>query len=268
MNIPKEQLKRIVDLLNSDVFAVTFRLETGNKLETAEQAVDALFDGVVTLEDMFFCRLDESFRHATQEVNDTWEDNMEMFAPENYLPSEKTLPEGGAWIKVRHETGYQLHFAKVSNRKRRFAEEIKKVSQTLNKEMEKVREFNCSMDKAEALHKKMDILFVYHEIDIPLYEVRYQRTKTKVEYLNPFQYEICSDEDLQMILDAVRKKTFGVKMRNLYTSVNKDQIFYLRSRGISEQEAMIMANLKQCYFDVDIMGMNEVFNESFRLVKA
>jgi len=268
MKHSKQEIERLVNLLNSPGFALAYLLETGKKLETVEQAVDAFIEGIVTLEDMFHARLDHIFIHAPYDIQCTWEDHMKKFDFENYFPFEKRLPEGGAWIKLRTDNGYQLHNAKVSSRKRRLNEEIDKIKLSLSKELKKDHD-TINLEKMNHLKNEMLILSTYRTIALPLYEIRYNRTKTKVEYINPYQYEICSDEDLQLILNAVRGRVTGVKMRNLYSAVSKDQIFYLQTRGISREEAMILANLKQCYFEVDIVGMTEEYNrqigESLRL---
>jgi len=259
---------KIQELYNDTDFRLSYLLKVGKPLDSVEQFVQSIEDGDITTEDVFFNHIDTI--GLDYKLSVFWDDNAEYFDMENYHPSEKKLPSGGAWIRIRTENGYELHYARVSNRKRRFSEERLKIHKSMNFQQEKIisrlkMNFNADAGelKMKELEKEANILSIYLAINLPLYEVRIQKTKTQVKYFNPFQYEIASDDDITMITDAILEKCVGLKMVNLYTSINEDQIFYMRSRGIPEDLAILMSNMKQCYFKVDLDTMMNEYNKQF-----
>jgi len=257
-----------------DCFKSAFYLQTYVKLETTDQIIDEVLKGTFTMEDVFMTHLDSAFRHEDREIEYTWEDNMEMFDYENFYPSTcgKKL-ENGAWIKIRNENGYEIHFAKYSNRKRRFQEEITKLhNQTISYLKKQTRiltkgsKADLNMDKKiKEIKDKIAILTVYATIGIKPYEVVIKRSKHKSEYYMPYQYEIVDDldEHIQYAIGNVP----GVEVKAMRDGDVEDKVFYLRSRGISENTARLMASLNQTYFRVNMNTVMDKYNEQFANVK-
>lgn len=275
----KEQVRKFANVLCTHEFRTAYLIRTGKKLDpdNIEEVIEHIENGDITYEDLFEERLNVVDRFLDEDLRIFWDDNYELFDIENFHPQQKKLTEGGGWIKVRTENGYQLHYAKVSTRKRRLREEITKVNHKLIKVMNQGTkeaadseiEISVTKEKFDKqikdLEHQRNYLLLIEAIGLTPYEIRYQRTKTQQEYLNPYQYEILSDEDLQIHIDGVKNNVPHLKMRFLYTDVNKDQIFYLRSRGIDEKTAMILANLKQCWFEVDMVAMSNYFHETTKV---
>ena len=59
--------------------------------------------------------------------------------------------------------------------------------------------------------------------------------------------------DIQDYVTAVLDKDnkHAVKYRQIFTKQDADQVFYMRSRGIPEDVAVMMCRLQQCYFEAN-----------------
>lgn len=268
-------------------FSKAYYLQMHVKLTTVQQIIDVIKAGTFTFEDVFNTHLDSALKYSLDyEDNVFLDDHMERFDVENYFPyRNKQLPDGGAWIKVQTATGFEVHFAKTTNRKRRYEEEMRTLNQRfgiLKRQMESyIEKLKDNTEKVDNPYsKKLDTKFhnlknklieitIRHYIDLPLYEVRIQRTKSKVEYLLPYQYEIISDID--EFADGYINDLPGIHTKKLYSSNNKDAVFYLTSRGISKRNAEMMATLKQTYFIVNmeeaITAYNKMWKESVVIVE-
>lgn len=257
-----------------DCFKTTYRIATGKKLEEISQIIDVILDGTFTFEDVFMVYIDSVFLHEDNTIGYTWDDHMELYDYQNFFPNSNGKKiDNGAWIKFRSKNGYELHFAKPSRRKRRFNEEIeacyRKTAALLKKgtrDLESVgRTESDHDDKLAKLEEQLNILKVYQVINIKPYEVVIKRTKYKSEYYMPHQYEIVDDLD-EHIKYAIGKVP-GVDVKAMRDGDNEDKVFYLRSRGISEGMARIMASLNQTYFTVNMDTVFEKYNEQFSRVK-
>lgn len=291
MNKAKEILKTIELFVNSesfDDFRLLYLHRTGSKLETLEQFVDAVSDKLITIEDLFEERLnnikfDAYSDFGVHKEEDYWLDNLNHFGFDNYFPEKsKQVESGGVWIKVRTENGYQIHFARKATRKRFFDREAESWQSKVLKETKKKLKLleNRSVPLEDIIESKYDSKIAEYEskslhcrvcslIGLQPYELYYWRTKTQKAYVTPCEYEFV---DIQEFIDYVQSKNLTdiVKVRSLFTSKNLDKIFYLKSRGISDELAKIMANLEQCYFDVNMSLAMDKFNsqlkESFEVV--
>jgi len=252
---------------------------------TTEEIIDLVLRDEITFEDVFMAHIDERFDINGDEADDDfWERNMEMFAYENYYPDEHKNVNDGAWIKIRTENGFEVHYAKKSGRKRRYNEEYSELMKKCHKLMEKsIDNLSCILTsdeltsrtepgnkKLESISSKMKELSVRMVIDLPVYEVKINRTRHVTEYYMPCQYEIVSDID--EFSGAYAQSAPGVTVKSLYTSNNADAVFYLQSRGISKKVAEMMAALKQTYFKVDMTiamkAYHEVLNARIKYVNT
>jgi hypothetical protein len=178
----------------------------------------------------------------------------ELFQLQNFFPYfvGKNIDEG-KWIRVKSEAGYNIYWAKHSNK----ILSIDKIQRDLKK-------LNSKSDTLEVINKKLKLtndltLAQYvNEMPSPLKYVKALRTKTQWLYLLPHEYEIVTD--IQLYVNAVLDKDVkkSVKYKQLFTKQDNDQIHYMQSRGIPRDVAVMMSRLEQCYFTVDVQ---ELFNE-------
>lgn len=255
-----EQLKDFVNSDNFKTFRVLFLQRTGESLKTFDQLVDAIGAKLITPQDIF----EEKFNdmELTEDQEDFWLDNLEMFDYDNYFPPmEKQVQNGSVWIKVRTKNGFQLHLARKATRKINFHKETLTSLQGLIRDLEKFgleNEEKAAKKRNDSLKKQMQL-----KVGLQPYELWYWRTKTQKAYVTPCEYEVI---DIQEWIDHVQNKSLeGVlTVRSLFTAKNRDKIFYLQSRGISAEVAKIFANLDQCYFDFNVVKGMEIVNEEMR----
>jgi len=248
----KDNIETLKEILKSDglkAYATYYILHTGKRLETIEDLIDAILDDEFTWEDVFYERMNHlGMDYDTERY---WEDNMEKFSFENYFATDEKSVGDGHWIKVRTEKGYEVHWAKRSVRKPRFMEKLEAINR-------KMRNPKITAEGMKPMLAEIDEIKMRHLIGMRPYEVYYYRTRTQKRYLLPYQYELANiDDHVSYIMDNVPT----VKVRKLFTAKNNDQIFYLRSRGIPENLAIVMSNLKQCYFVVDMEESIKLYNE-------
>ncbi len=264
--------------IHLDVFKKGYYLRTHTKLEIIDQIVNVIEKGDFVYEDLFNMYIDEIFTSQgfgnMEEEDIFFEENMDMFRCINYFPDHKDVKEG-SWIKIRTENGFEIHYAKKSNRKRRFYEEAVKISEHLilfnNRQINDLKDESKKVDeicspskekKKQLLKSKLQELNIRSMIALKPYEVRINRTKSKVEYYLPYQYELVND--IEEFSNAYMDDMVGVNIKSLYTSQNRDAVFYLTSRGISKKVAEMMATLKQTYFIIDMNKAMVEFNKQWK----
>jgi len=281
--ISKERLEYLKLYLT--VFAKAFRFVTSKKLETLDQLIDAIQKDKITFDDVFGEFVERCFKtnFGTDDEERFWDDNMKMFDRENYFPDNNKQLGEGAWIKIRTENGFEIHYAKKANRKRRYEEEYqalsKKIMKLYKKDIVDLEDTELNVQKMEEIlspaneikkeklkqqHLELGVRIILNSL--PVYEVKIMRTKSVAEYYLPYQYEIV--DNIEEFSDAYINSVPGVKIKSLYTSQNKDAIFYLQSRGIRKEVAQMMAALKQTYFTVNmevaITEYGKIFNKQVK----
>jgi hypothetical protein len=204
-----------------------------------------------------------------------WDDNMELFGVENYFPDENNKRvNDGQWIKIRTQHGYEVHYAKKSSRKLRYGEQLStvcnKLQTLMNGEIKKLMDKKTTLAQIEVdenqtkfkkLKDKKAELSIRIALNLPLYEVRIQRSRSKVEYYLPYQYEIVND--IEELTEYYMGKVTGVEIKPIYTAENYDKVHYLMSRGISRRMAEIMATLNQSYFSVNMTQALDEYNKQW-----
>jgi hypothetical protein len=249
-----------------ECFKTAYLIQTGKRLETTSQIIECIQGNIFTFDDVFFTYIDNKLQFS--QVSECWDDHMEKFDVENYFPTDKQV-HSGAWIKIITEDGYEIHYAKKSIRKRRFNEEYASLANQITamlrrgiKEMQNMSHA-CSIDdeKISELREKLNIISVYNEIGLAPYEVVIKRSKHKSEYYLPYQYTIVNDIDDH--IKYVTNKVTGVTTKSRGTSEDEDKVFYLRSRGISEDMARLLASLNQTYFKVNMTQAMDEYNRQW-----
>lgn len=251
----REMTNNLLTFVNSysfKNFCSLYYNKTKQKLESLEQLLDAVASKLVTPEDLF----EEHLNHVvfSQEEEDFWLSNLELFEYENYFPPVEKQVNHGTWVKVRTENGYQVHFAKRANRKVNFAETATNDLVSLLNTMKKLNSSKEVVAKKKTASLRSRVV---KAIGLQPYEVWYWKTKTQKAYLTPAEYEVVDVEDY---VDFAQKKSLKgvVSLRLLYSAENKEKMFYLRSRGLNKERAKFYANMNQCYFEVN---MKKAFNE-------
>lgn len=225
-----------------------FRL--GKDISSKEDILQLYNDGLITTEDIFDCKLNAM--ELDEKTTVFFDEHIERYTLENYFPTEKNIGHG-AWIKIKTNNGYQIHYAKKSTRKVNLEKKLEQYKSYCNKGL-----IHKSVKDIQHLLNSLYDYSIKYQLGLPLYEVFYFRTKTQKVYLEPYQYEMAN---IDHHIEYVRQSVKHIKTRNLYTAQNKEKIFYLQSRGIPKDVAIIMSNLNQCYFDVNMESAWGEFNE-------
>jgi hypothetical protein len=250
-----------------ECFYIAYRNITGKKLQTLEELIEIIVSGKLTFEEVFDEYVSRCFGGTLTSLSNEEEDyylaNLEAFSHENYLTLDSKKDIGsGAWVKIRTERGYELHYAKPSTRKIRYNEVVERLQNKLINKLKKANNTLTLENLDSALKAVKDPEFL--EAKLRLYiglqplQIRIQRNKNKTEYYLPYQYELV--DDIQQYCDLYISKLPHLKVKTIATAINEDKIFYLQSRGISRRNAEIMAALNQSYFTFDLVGATETYN--------
>ena len=188
------------------------------------------------------------------------DDNITIFQPQNFFPALYNKDVGlGAWIKVRTEEGWNVYWAKKAPRKRLSAEQIQRQIRTISRKSERVKQdldtTAADCEEVLQLNKKLRVALMVNEWPADLRYVSIMKSRSKKEFILPDEYELVTD--ISLYIEAVKCKMnqTAVKYRSYFTAEDKDQIFYLRSRGIDKDTAILMAKLKQVYFTVNVQDL-------------
>lgn len=215
------------------------------------------------LEEIFYNHLDSLFTNQdfdNDKINGVFQ--LQNFFPYFY---DKDVKDG-AWIKIKTDMGYNVYWAKNCNKKMSPELQRRKLNRLKIKDGPNLN-LNQLDIQLEKISKKADLItdaqIAEMENIMPtrIKYVKYLRTRTQWEYILPYQYELIYD--IQLYVDAVKNKANkkSVNYKMLFTSNDHNQVFYLRSRGISKDEAVMMCKLQQCYF---IVNVQELFNNSIQ----
>ena len=212
-------------------------------------------------EEDFFDLLDLRF-NFNDEVDEV------IFDYQNFFPKEKSVEEG-KWIKVPTDIGFNIYYAKSSTKKLNetlINRKIKSLQKKLNAETNLDKQLKFTEDLMNLAKEAVTASL----LEIFAYDLKYAKikiSKSKSEFLLPYQYEIINS-DIEEYIAAIcdEQNSDAVKFKHIFSSDNEDQIFYIRSRGISKETAILMADLKNAYFIVDTQALlNEAIK--FELVE-
>lgn len=198
------------------------------------------------IEEIFCAQIDHIF-----EIDDMSTDEFDnLFQLENFYPAFVKKDVGsGSWIRIATETGYNVYWAKAAPQKRISEEQLRRQHKKLNHLPKKtVSQLNKILSLVDEIKAALLIKQFPHELKY----VRIMRTRTQSEYVLPYQYEIVND--IQLYTEVIRDKMNkgAVKYKSYFTKQDEDQVFYLQSRGIDRDTAVLMCKLQQVYFQVDV----------------
>jgi len=215
-------------------------------------------DQLDTLEEYFCSKLEDIYTH-----NDMSTDEFEqIFQMQNFHPFFYGKDIGaGKWVRVQTETGYNVYWAKHSTKRmsvepfRRAIKKIKLSTADTAMTTEQMKEGIDKLEKVKVLQERLHVAEMVEHWPVELKYVKVMKTKTTFEFLLPHQYEIVDDISLYtaVIRDDMNKG--AVKYKAYYSSDNKDQVFYLQTRGIDKDTAVLMCMLQQVYFKVDVQKL-------------
>lgn len=216
--------------------------------------INQLQAGLVPLDDLaieHYCSILDGINLIDEDHMDSLTYDDQPLALGNFIYGDKDPGDSGSWIKVRDGSVMKLVFAKRAKKKDDPYYGLRKALADLQKNI---------LDKDLALKASyFKILAVFDAS--PVYIV-YNRTKTQKVYLRPNEYELV--DDINYYVDAAVDGVPGLKMKPIWTERNKDQIFYLQSRGISKDRAIVMAAMDQTIFEFNLEIAMNAFNEQIR----
>lgn len=262
LTLMKEKLGAGDDASIDEVLNLLKAKETSDKVSKAKSKVKDWETFAEMLDDLF--PRDESLDHPVWEY-------------ENFVPDKKHDVGGGAWIKVATEKGFNLYYAKQTKKKFSVEDIERKIKNIERKADEIAMQILKSMSGSDAkvslLNKEIELrkqamelskeakhYLMFQQLDMYPYTVKYQVSKTKWVTLYPYQYEVVSDIDVYVNRIIEAGKTDAVTYKSIFSSNNSDAVFYLQSRGISKDVAIMLCKLRDCYFIVNTM---EVFQSYY-----
>lgn len=208
------------------------------------------------LEDDFMHLLDCEFRfsESSDELDKLIAEDVINLKDFAYL--DKDPGESGAWIKIKTQRGIELHWARRAKKKIDYLNEINRLLRSNTD--------NYTSAQLGNMLSRITYLKVLQVLDASPVFVKYQRTKTQERFLTPTQYEIV--DDIDFYIDAVlsTKGNPRVKLHTAWDERNRDQVFYLQSRGISRERAQLMASMERCWIAIDLVGITEDYNEELK----
>ena len=203
-------------------------------------------EDIKTLEDIFFDQIDEIFKHDDTNYIDGFDEHFDL---QNFYPAFYNKDVGGgSWVRVKTDIGYNVFYAKVAPQKRVSREQLERKLIKVNRDLKSAR----NIEKSRQLLNEIRIADLLNKFPHTFKFVKIQKTKSTFQFLLPHEYEIV--EDIQLYTAAIKDKMNGgsVKYKSRFTAEDKDQIFYLQSRGIDKDTAVLLSKLKQVYFVVDV----------------
>jgi hypothetical protein len=210
-----------------------------------------------------FDLIEQIYYHNLEKMFPTWEvdddDFDTIFELQNFFPSFVKKDVGsGSWVRVKTDEGYNIYWAKNAPQKRISAEALQRKIAKANRLIDQAR-IELKHEKATKLLDQVGILMKEYKIatwiNAYIFEPKFIKimvTRSKAEYLLPYQYELVNDISLYTTVIKDKMNQGAVKYRSYFTKADEDQIFYLRSRGIDKDTAILMCKLQQVYFVVDV----------------
>lgn len=230
----------------------------GFKISNLDDLLSKMENGYFTLDDYLASIIECMELTEKQEIY--WEKHMENYFLNCYLPEEnKKLPEGGSWIKIRTDSGYNMYFGKKARNYDLNKDYLKKKYE-LDKYLLKS---NVDINKADSLFDSLTDSYIKCKLGIQPYRVTYY-SESGIKYVTPNEYELV--ESLDDHIELSRNKVSGVALKVINTAISNDKIFYLRSRGIPKELAIIMSNIGNCYFEVNMKELTEEYSNRVKYV--
>lgn len=223
-------------------------------------------------EEEYYTMLDKNFYYGTDRCDDLDEP---FWAYENFFPENKSVGDG-AWIKVKTSIGYNVYFAKRTIKrfnKTDAQNKIKRQSNQTNKIIDLAEHTLEGHDKAleilekgfikinsnKDLYKELMRAEMLEEIGLEPYCVKYRVSKSTWKVVTPCEYEMVNDIEAYVKTISELGKTEAVTYKSIFTYLDENIIFYLQSRGISRDTAVMLAKLKDCYFICNVPKMFEMY---------
>lgn len=163
--------------------------------------------------------------------------------------------KSGESFAIRHGIVYRLTSNSLFAREQKLRERLKlsKYKITVNNSSKlakldsdglnnELKKFQKSREELDAIEKELKIIQFTQMLGIQPMYVKVQLSKSKFDILHIKDVEFCdADEDIERRVK--HGKNTNVKVKTIYKSDTADQVFYLRSRGISKESAEILSNL-------------------------
>lgn len=115
-------------------------------------------------------------------------------------------------------------------------------------------------DELNHIEKQLKIIQFTRMLGIQPIYVKVQLTKSKFDILHIKDVQFCEvNEDIEKRIK--HSKNSNIKIKTIYKSDTADQVFYLRSRGISKESAEILSNLNGTSIHYNVDGLFKQFDQ-------
>ncbi len=196
-----------------------------------------------------------------------------------YPEQEEKLALGQVWVKVFKKgedgllTGFSIYLANQfryttddatrkiasltiqSSRALRLHEDKMNIS-TIGLSADELAKSLKTIDKSfrayQSLMNEMALFVLIETTGLSPVYCRYKVNKSKSVVVHTADYDILTDDIMERLAEV---NGTTVKQKNIYKSDTSDQVFYLRSRGVSKKIAEAMANLHGMSLHYDITKM-------------
>jgi hypothetical protein len=173
--------------------------------------------------------------------------------------------DSGSWVKVKSDVGYNVYWAKKSS-KRLSVEMLQRKLNDINRNSKNadLKVLKGKIETLELIKKEKDLFSYLLTLPFEIQFVKILKGKNNFDYILPSGFEMV--EDVTIYTDVLSDAMNGgaVKAKEHFTSEDEDKIFYLQSRGISREIAVIMVKLQHCHFIIDT---NKLFANWMQPVK-
>jgi hypothetical protein len=210
------------------------------------QVEEGLFDEI---EEHFFDYFDLTTNHDQFDF-DTFEKYVQV---QNFFPHLVGKDVGsGSWVKVKSDLGYNVYWAKKSNKILSVEKLTRKLTgmTKVNKNIE-LGVLKGKIEELNEIKKEIDLFSYLLTLPFEIQFVKILKGKNNFDYILPSTFEMV--EDVTIYTDALMDGMNGgaVKVKEHFTSADEDKVFYLQSRGISREIAVMMVKLQHCHFVID-----------------
>jgi len=211
-----------------------------------DEVDENIFDEI---EEHFFDYFDLTTNHDDFD-DDTFEKYVQV---QNFFPHLVGKDVGsGSWVKVKTDIGYNVYWAKKSSKRLSVEMLQRKLNgMTKNNKNDNLEILKGKIEELKGVKKEIDLFSYLLTLPFEIQSVKILKGKNNFDYILPSDFEMV--EDVTIYTDAILDGMNGsaVKTKEHFTSADEDKVFYLQSRGISKEIAVMMVKLQHCHFILD-----------------
>ncbi len=193
--------------------------------------------------------IDDTFGYGSDSAINIFDDNMGLLSLESFYPELYGKSIVSSWIKVDSKEGYSVFYAKNSKRKNRFYSLVRDFDKNVAPDVKGL--------SIKQISKRLKLINDYRieqfllEFPFELKWAKVNTSKTGVKYFLPHEYEIAESPEIYLECQKDKIASKAVRMIKHFDSDAKNEIYYLRSRGISKEDAIRLIKLKEVHFEIN-----------------